>query len=493
MLDVGCSSGYLARPSPRRGRGSSASSSIRGAAEAARSFCADVLVGDVESMELPLEPASFDAIVCGDLVEHLRDPRTTLERLRPLLRPDGRLVLSTPNVANWAMRLSLLGGRWRYTDRGILDRTHTHLFTRKTLVETVEAAGYRVVELDHTAPVPRCRDARRRARRARDRRVRPSLLRLPVRPRCDAAVISVVIPVKNGGADLARCLAGIAAQEVEEEVEVVVVDSGSTDGSLERARARRRGRARDSARGVRPRPYAEPRASSSREARRVVFTSQDAVADDADWLARLAAAARSGPDVAGAYGRQLPHPDARPPERFFLDFLYGPEPRVQRLEPGAELTFEATLFSNVNAAIPRAILERFPFRDDLTMSEDQEWSRRVLRDGLRARLRAARGGPPFARVHRALGVPAVLRLGRVGRARLRRGRRVARGAPARGRALCARGARVALASRAGGAGSRTRSSTSSAKFAGLQLGLRHHRLPRALGSSGALELASDTG
>jgi hypothetical protein len=52
------------------------------------------------------------------------------------------------------MRLSLLAGRWRYTDRGILDRTHTHLFTRKTLVETIEGAGYRVLELDHTAPVP---------------------------------------------------------------------------------------------------------------------------------------------------------------------------------------------------------------------------------------------------------------------------------------------------------------------------------------------------
>ncbi len=85
----------------------------------------------------PFQPASFDAVVCGDLVEHLRDPSAALARLRPLLRPNGRLVLTTPNVANWAMRLSLLGGRWSYTDRGILDRTHTHLFTRKTLTETV--------------------------------------------------------------------------------------------------------------------------------------------------------------------------------------------------------------------------------------------------------------------------------------------------------------------------------------------------------------------
>ncbi len=101
-----------------------------------------------------------------------------------------------------------------------------------------------------------------------------------------------------------------------------------------------------------------------------------------DWLATARGGRALGTDdVAGAYGRQLPHADARPPERFFLDFLYGPEPRVQRLEPGDELTFEATLFSNVNAAMHRGRLERYPFRDDLTMSEDQEWSRRVLRAG----------------------------------------------------------------------------------------------------------------
>ena len=193
-------------------------------------------------------------------------------------------------------------------------------------------------------------------------------------------MISVVIPVKDGGADLVRCLDGIARQAVDEPVEVVVVDSGSRDGSADRARERGavvheippeefgHGRTRNLGVGL-----------SSGDL--VVFTSQDAVANDEHWVARLAAAARGTDDVAGAYGRQLPHADARPPERFFLDFLYGSEPRVQRLGPADELTFEATLFSNVNAAVHRWALERFPFRDDLTMSEDQEWSRRVLRAG----------------------------------------------------------------------------------------------------------------
>jgi len=154
VLDVGCSSGYLARPLAASGARVSGIELDPAAAAEARSVCEEVLVGDVESMDLPFDDGSFDVVLGGDVVEHLRDPGATLARLRPLLRPGGRLVLTTPNVANWTMRLSLLAGRWRYTERGILDRTHAHLFTRKTLVETIEGAGYRILVLDHTAPVP---------------------------------------------------------------------------------------------------------------------------------------------------------------------------------------------------------------------------------------------------------------------------------------------------------------------------------------------------
>jgi 2-polyprenyl-3-methyl-5-hydroxy-6-metoxy-1,4-benzoquinol methylase len=154
VLDVGCSSGYLARPLVERGCVVVGIEQDAAAAEQAREVCAEVLVGDVETLELPFEPSSFDVVLCGDLVEHLRDPEQFLARVRPFLRAEGALVLTTPNVANWANRLGLLVGRWRYTDRGILDRTHLHLFTRATLVEMLARAGYRVVELDFTVPVP---------------------------------------------------------------------------------------------------------------------------------------------------------------------------------------------------------------------------------------------------------------------------------------------------------------------------------------------------
>jgi len=154
VLDVGCSSGYLSEPLQQRGNTLVGIELDADAARAAERWCEQVLVGDVERMELPLEPGSFDVVLCGDVIEHLRDPGAALARLRPLLVPGGRLVVSTPNIANWAMRLSLLGGRWRYTDRGFLDRTHTHLFTRSTLVETIEGAGYRVERVDFSVPVP---------------------------------------------------------------------------------------------------------------------------------------------------------------------------------------------------------------------------------------------------------------------------------------------------------------------------------------------------
>ena len=192
-------------------------------------------------------------------------------------------------------------------------------------------------------------------------------------------MISVLIPVKNGGSDLARCLEGITRQKIDEEVEVVVVDSGSTDGSADLAR--RLGAqvheipAEEFVHGA-----TRNLAARLSHGEVLVFTVQDAVPTDDRWLATLTHAL-DGEDVAGAYGRQLPHDDATPPERFFLDFMYGPEARVQRLKSLDELSFERTLFSNVNSAIQRRVWEAQPFKDDVTMSEDQEWSRRMLLTG----------------------------------------------------------------------------------------------------------------
>jgi rhamnosyltransferase len=191
--------------------------------------------------------------------------------------------------------------------------------------------------------------------------------------------VSILIPVKNGGDDLARCLAAIARQRIDQEPEVIVVDSGSDDGSVELAR-------RHGARVIeipadefdhgRTRNLAAEAAAGEA----LVFISQDAEPLGEGWLAALVAPLRADGRVAGVYGRQVARPDAVPPERYFLDYLYGPAARVQELGAG-ELTMDTTLFSNANSAIRRSSWERFPFAGDMIMSEDQDWARRVLLEG----------------------------------------------------------------------------------------------------------------
>ena len=193
-------------------------------------------------------------------------------------------------------------------------------------------------------------------------------------------MISIVIPVRNGGAGLALCLDAIAEQQADDEVEVVVVDSGSTDGSVDLARSRG---ARVQI--IQPRDFTHggSRNLGAELARgeTLVFTSQDAYPVDDAWLAHLCRALREQPTVAAVYGRQLPHNDARPPERYFLEFVYGPVARTQIVEKTSDLSMDATLFSNVNSAIRRSVWEEFHFADDIIMGEDQEWAVRVLLAG----------------------------------------------------------------------------------------------------------------
>jgi len=92
VLDVGCSSGYLARPLVERGCVVIGVERDPAAAEVARAVCEDVLVGDVETMELPFEDGSFDVALCGDLVEHLRDPELFLARARARVAENRAIV-----------------------------------------------------------------------------------------------------------------------------------------------------------------------------------------------------------------------------------------------------------------------------------------------------------------------------------------------------------------------------------------------------------------
>ena len=67
-----------------------------------------MIVGDVESMDLTA--LGRDAIVFGDILEHLRNPKEVLQRVSALLKPGGKVLISLPNVANIWVRLNLSSG-----------------------------------------------------------------------------------------------------------------------------------------------------------------------------------------------------------------------------------------------------------------------------------------------------------------------------------------------------------------------------------------------
>jgi 2-polyprenyl-3-methyl-5-hydroxy-6-metoxy-1,4-benzoquinol methylase len=87
----------------------------------------------------------YDRVLLQDVLEHVRNPHKLLTDCHQLLKPQGLLLVSVPNVANITVRLSLLFGRFEYAERGILDKTHVRFFTRKTARQMLEQAGYEIV------------------------------------------------------------------------------------------------------------------------------------------------------------------------------------------------------------------------------------------------------------------------------------------------------------------------------------------------------------
>lgn len=91
-----------------------------------------------------LKNEQFDFILIGDVLEHLVFPGQVLHDLKKLLKPNGVLVVSLPNVGHYSIRRNLLMGKWDMAESGIMDRTHLHFFTLKTAVELLEKNGWKI-------------------------------------------------------------------------------------------------------------------------------------------------------------------------------------------------------------------------------------------------------------------------------------------------------------------------------------------------------------
>jgi methionine biosynthesis protein MetW len=153
LLDVGCARGHLSAALASQGWQVTGIEYDAADAAVAQEKGIDVIVGTAEdAMDAMNE--KFDVIVFADVLEHFVHPEEVLSQARALLAPGGRVVISIPNVAHLSVRLQLLVGSFTYTDRGILDRTHLHFYTKKSLKKMITDAELDTIYIGATpAPV----------------------------------------------------------------------------------------------------------------------------------------------------------------------------------------------------------------------------------------------------------------------------------------------------------------------------------------------------
>lgn len=194
--------------------------------------------------------------------------------------------------------------------------------------------------------------------------------------------LSIVILTKNGGELFADVLAQLFACAGILEAEILVIDSGSTDRTIEYAmrypqiRIHRiaaaefgHGKTRNLGARMTTRPI-------------IVYLVQDASPARPDFLMRLTTPLGEE-GFAGVYGRQLPRPWTNKIERIFLDSTYPDTREVRAWVEQRPLGIRDIFFSNVCSAIRRDIWEGIPFDESLIMSEDQLWAKQVLVAGRR--------------------------------------------------------------------------------------------------------------
>ena len=153
VLDVGCAQG--ANADALRAAGATRLVGIEieeDFAEVARKRYDQVVTASVED-SLPWAPASFDTVLCYDVLEHLRDPWSVLGELRELLRPGGRVHVALPNARHTSVWIPLvLRGRFKYAPAGLLDVTHLRFFARRDAEDLVRGAGFELTAVEHQRP-----------------------------------------------------------------------------------------------------------------------------------------------------------------------------------------------------------------------------------------------------------------------------------------------------------------------------------------------------
>jgi SAM-dependent methyltransferase len=107
----------------------------------------DVIGNYVEKIDWAaygISEGSVDAIILGDVLEHIYNPWQALQSLKPLLSSGGKIIASIPNIRNLMIQHEIARGEWSYCPDGLLDVTHIRFFSRKEIVRQFTGIGFTI-------------------------------------------------------------------------------------------------------------------------------------------------------------------------------------------------------------------------------------------------------------------------------------------------------------------------------------------------------------
>ena len=107
-----------------------------------------LIIGNIENIELDLPEAYFDVIICGDVLEHLIDPWGTMKKLHNHLKNNGVIIISIPNFREYHILYKILiRADFRYSDLGILDKTHLRFFCKKNIIALLTSTMFTPISI----------------------------------------------------------------------------------------------------------------------------------------------------------------------------------------------------------------------------------------------------------------------------------------------------------------------------------------------------------
>ncbi len=154
VLDVGCASGYLGKILRDNGNYVVGIDTNTKDIIKAKKVLDEAYVVNLETDNLNRFQGKFDFILFSEVIEHLLNPEAVIKKICKCLKPNGQILITTPNILHIYLRYRFLLGKFIYKDETVINKFHIHFFTHTTLKNLIKSIGLTILK-DNSLVFPR--------------------------------------------------------------------------------------------------------------------------------------------------------------------------------------------------------------------------------------------------------------------------------------------------------------------------------------------------